>query len=72
MSRFVKLPVSRLLIDLDKVLFVGQVELNKYNVFFSVPTPAFPTIEARDLGVLETALAVEVLKAPEEPKVVAA
>ncbi len=63
MSKFVKLPETGIVIDVETIAFVARADLNKFHVFLKVPTAAIPTIEGRDAEALEKAIGTEVLKA---------
>jgi hypothetical protein len=64
MPKFVKLPVSKIIIDLETIAWTGQTGLNEHHIFFKHPTAAMPKIEGKDLEALEKALGVEALPEP--------
>jgi hypothetical protein len=70
MSRFVKLPVSKITLDADNISFVARQNVNSYVVITKTPAAAQPVIEGVDLELLEKFVECTILEAPkEEPKV---
>lgn len=67
--KLVQLPVSRTIVDLEKLCFVAQRDINTFILVLSGCSQG-PVIDGVDLDAIKTAMNVE--KLPEPPKVATA
>jgi hypothetical protein len=64
MPKFVKLPVSGIILDTESIAFVARKDLNSFHVFMKNVAAAWPTVEGKDCEALEKHLATEQLPMP--------
>lgn len=68
MAKWVELPGSKALVDLENVWFIGMTNLNEFHAFPKTPTQALPKFDGADRDFLAKQLGIEPTPAVEIAK----